>query len=106
MPPAANAGVMPPDGIYNVTNLGDLHSVGALEIRGATYRGLEAAGPFKALLGNGAALNFSGGLAGLEGARITGANYMGLSKIGQPVIKIRYVSSGGFNEELEATKER
>ncbi len=79
MPPAANAGAMPPDGIYNVTNLGDLHSVGALEIRGATYRGLEVAGPFKALLGNGVALKFSGGLAGLEGARITGANYMGLA---------------------------
>ena len=46
-----------------------------------------------------------GGLAGLEGVRITGANYMGLSKIGQPVIKIRYVSPNGFNEELEATKE-
>jgi hypothetical protein len=30
---------------------------------------------------------------------------MGLSKIGQPVIKIRYVSPNGFNEKLEATKE-
>jgi hypothetical protein len=103
--PAANAAAMPPDGIYNVTNLGALHAVGVLEIRGASYRGLEAAGPFKALGGNGAALDFSGGLAGLEECRITGANYMGLSKIGQPVIKIRYVSPKGFNEELEATKE-
>lgn len=103
---AANAGAMPPDGLYNVTNLGALHHVGDLEIRGATYRGLEASGPFKPLGGNGAALIFTGGLAGLEDVRITGANYMGLSKIGQPVIKIRYVSASGFNEELEATKER
>jgi hypothetical protein len=63
--PAANAGAMPPDGIYNVTNLGDLHVVGVLQIRGASYRGLEAAGPFKARGGNGAALDFTGGLAGL-----------------------------------------
>ena len=104
-PAAAKAGAMPPDGLYNVTNLGALHAVGELEIRGASYRGLEASGPFKQLGGSGNALVFTGGLAGLEGVRITGANYMGLSKIGQPVIKIRYVSANGFNEELEATKE-
>jgi hypothetical protein len=103
--PVATTGAMPPDGLYTVTNLGALHAVGELEIRGASYRGLEASGPFKALRGTAAALEFSGGLAGLEGCRITGANYMGLSKIGQPVIKIRYVSPRGFNEELEATKE-
>lgn len=109
--PAANAntpapnGAMPPDGLYNVTNLGALHSVGQLEIHGATYRGLEASGAFKPLGGTGAALVFTAGLAGLEGQRITGANYMGLNKLGQPVIKIRYTSVNGFNEELEATKE-
>ena len=103
--PVAAAGAMPPDGLYTVTNLGSLHAVGELEIRGASYRGLEASGAFKALRGSAASLEFSGGLAGLEGCRITGANYMGLSKIGQPVIKIRYVSPRGFNEELEATKE-
>jgi hypothetical protein len=101
----ASAGTMPPDGLYTVTNMNALHAVGVLEIHGASYRGLEASGPFKALRGKPSALEFTGGLSGLEGDRITGANYMGLSKIGKPVIKIRYVSSKGFNEELEATKE-
>ena len=102
---AVIANAMPPDGLYNVTNMPALHSVGALEIRGGSYRGLAASGAFKPLRGTGVALEFSGGIAGLEGCRLTEAKYMGLSKIGQPVIKIRYVSPKGFSEELEATKE-
>jgi hypothetical protein len=103
--PAAGAqDGMPPDGLYNVTNLGSLHSVGELEIKGATYRGLEASGPFKALKGTPKELDFSEGLAGLD-RKIKGANYAGLNKLGQPMIKIRYTGSTGFNEELEAVKE-
>lgn len=100
-------GRRPPDGLYNVTNLSSLHFVGQLEIRGDGYRGLEASGPFHPFgVGANGTLNLSAGLAGLEGCRIVGARYAGTNNIGQPMIKIRYVSPRGFNEELDATKER
>ncbi len=103
---APDAGLgFPPGGIYdcNMLSGGMLIHIGKLEIRGNTYRGFSAAGPFHTLGANGSNLVLSGGLSGMpDGFRLTSCSYVGKDSVGRPLIKIRYIGQSNAHDVIDA----
>jgi hypothetical protein len=93
---------------YKITG-GGLAGFGSIEIKGRSYRGMNASiGPFIPLYVNGGNISFTGGLKGLEDVRIT-KSYISRNSSGQPIIVIRHaVTSRGFTttDGLECACER
>lgn len=103
---APDAGLgFPPGGIYdcNMLSGGMLIHIGKLEIRGNTYRGFSAAGPFHTLGANGNNLVLSGGLSGMpDGFKLTSCSYVGKDSVGRPLIKIRYIGQSNAHDVIDA----
>ena len=98
----------PPDGAYNCIKIsGDqLISLGKLEIRGRTYRGMAGGefAPFTLDADN--AMVLGKGLTGMpDGWTLLSVKYTGNDKEGRPLIKIAYRSKSGFNDLIDAVME-
>lgn len=98
----------PPDGSYNCIKIsGDqLISLGKLEIKGRTYRGMAGGefAPFTLDADN--AMVLSKGLTGMpDGWKITSVKYTGKDKEGRPLIKIAYRSKSGSGDLIDAVME-
>lgn len=98
----------PPDGAYNCIKISgnQLISLGTLEIKGRTYRGMAggAFAPFTLDADN--AMVLSKGLTGMpDGWKITSVKYTGKDEEGRPLIRISYRSKSGFAEVIDAVME-
>jgi hypothetical protein len=106
--PVARAEGGPPDGEYNCHKIssGHLIGLGTLDIRGKTYRmGKEDAfAPF--IIDGAANITWSAGVNFMpNGWKVLSSAYKGLTKEGEPLIIINYVSKSGNNEVMDCTKE-
>lgn len=103
-PPIVNLTL--PSGNYvcsKTANGSGLMGFGAIEIKGRTYRGMDASiGPFIPFIVRDGNIDFTGGLKGLEDMKVS-KSYISRDSNGQPIIVIRYstthrgfTSVGGF----------
>ncbi len=95
-----------PSGNYacsKIANGAGLMGFGSIEVKGRTYRGMDASiGPFIPFTVSDGTINFTGGLKGLEDMKVT-KSYISRNSNGQLIIVIRYstthrgfTSTGGF----------
>lgn len=99
----------PPDGLYQCNKISGSSyiNIGTLEIKGKTYRGFVAEGPFHpyAMDASGA-ITWTSGLAGMpDGWKLQPAAYKGLDSAGKPLIEIRYTSARGAADVVDAVRE-
>lgn len=109
--PAARAAMpagLPPDGTYPCAKIspgGLLIGVGSLDIRGATYRGLEGGGGYSPLRAEGNLLTLTAGLRGMpKGWQILRAE-SSADGSGRPLVRIFYRSSAGFDDAIDCVRE-
>ena len=99
----------PPDGGYNCMKIsGDqLISLGTLEIKGSTYRGM-AGGDFAPFtLGADGSMALSKGLTGMpDGWQVVAVKFVGKDKQGRPLITIAYRSKRGTSDIIDAVLEK
>ena len=99
----------PPDGSYNCMKIsgGQLISLGTLEIRGRTYRGMVAGDFAPFTLETDGSLTLSKGLTGMpDGWQVDSVKYAGKNKQGRPLIRIAYHSKRGTKELIDAVMEK
>ncbi len=100
----------PPDGVYNCQKISgsSLISLGNLEIKGKTYRGIGDSKEFVPFTVSGSGgITWSKGLDGFpEGWKIQSSEFAGNDYAGRPVIKIHYSSPRDAAEVLDCVREK